>query len=377
MKLILSSKALLQVMLDTKPAINATAVLPVLECVLIRVTGKRMTVTATNLEMIIHRSLDVEAKEDFVFCVSHRDLLKVVKNIPEQPLTISVDKGFLRVIGDNLEVTIVTDHEENFPKDYEMQTVINFVLTEKMQSDLFPKLLIAKKFVSSDDLRPSMTGVYIDSKDGVARVAATDAHRLYFKKTEIPFTGEGIIGKGLIIPSIAIQSICSLFKIKSILGHPLEVEVKIDDNRIQFKSYNTTITARTIDAKYPTYDIVIPGNDELPITFSMYSKDMANAIKLCTEFSNKSTNQVKFDIDRLHVRYESSDMDWGYGVKCSQPVYESNIETEMTKAFNGKFVLEAISIFKDPYIKFRTSHSSTKPIIINDCVLIMPLMINN
>ena len=367
MKLILNSKALLQCLLALKYSINESAVLPQLANVLVVIAGKRMLLTTTDLRQTIIKETDIEAKDGFTFSVDHKALLKIVKNCSEQPLTISLKEKVLTVIGDDFVVNLEAANGNDFPLTTEIapDTKETIFVSGETKSRLFSYLQQSLPFVSKDDLRPAMTGVHFSSKDNSLSIASTDAHMLYFRDTNIAFAGTE-----LVIPSSSVKAVLDVFKSVDF------VKIERQQNRLKVSSDNATMFISLIETKYPNWRMIL---DSSLVTnkysFVMVAKDMKRMVKFCNQFSSHCTNQIKMEIDGSIIIYSSGEE--GSNAEVRAHIYEATNVAKLTIGFNGNFLLQAINIFKDDYLKISTADSNVRAMIINDCLLIMPLMIND
>src|SRR5256885_15077207 len=176
MKFIVSSSQLLKQLQHIAGVINANTVLPILEDFLFEVEKNKLTVVATDLETVMRIQMDIEAKDSGKVCIPAKILMDSLKNIPEQPLTFTIDKNFaIEITSDNGKYKVMGENPDNFPKEPTADDTTSFTMTASALVTAINKTLFA---VSNDDLRPAMTGVYFElDKKGITFVA-TDAHRL-------------------------------------------------------------------------------------------------------------------------------------------------------------------------------------------------------
>ena len=220
----------------------------------------------------------------------------------------------------------------------------------------------ALKFISKDYLRPAMQCVLIHCNEGKATLVSTDAHKLY---TSQQFDcSQNNDTKLLISESDAKR----LSKIKP-LHDVIELHILLDDNQILVDDEIINL----VDARFPDYKVVIPEYE----TFMEFEKDsFVKNIKKVIPYANKSTSQVNFHLNGS-IALHTQDVDFSFECDAEMPYISKNfIDTDI--AFNGKFLLETCSIFKDKTLKFYSEGKNTKGAIIsngNESVLLMPLMI--
>src|SRR5580765_4935821 len=184
MKFIVSSSALLKQLQHINGVINANTVLPILEDFLFEIQKNKLTVVATDLETVMKVQLDVEAKENGRVCIPARILIDSLKNISDQPLTFTIDKNFgVEITSDNGKYKVMGENPDNFPKEPTADDTTSFEISAAALITAINKTLFA---VSSDDLRPAMTGVFFEMDKKGLQCVATDAHRLVrYKRKDV------------------------------------------------------------------------------------------------------------------------------------------------------------------------------------------------
>ncbi len=117
-------------------------------------------------------------------CIPGKILLDSLKNIAEQPLTFNIDKNFaVEITSDNGKYKVMGENPDNFPKEPAADDANSFTMTSSALVTAINKTLFA---VSSDDLRPAMTGVFFEMDPKGISFVATDAHRLVkYTRTDV------------------------------------------------------------------------------------------------------------------------------------------------------------------------------------------------
>nr|HQV07034.1 DNA polymerase III subunit beta [Chitinophagaceae bacterium] len=154
MKFIASSASLLKQLQHISGVINTNTVLPILEDFLFEVEKNKLTVVATDLETVMRVQLDIEAKDSGKVCVPSKVLLDSLKNIPEQPLTFSIDKNFgIEITSDNGKYKVMGENPDNFPKEPAADETTSFKMPASALVTAINKTLFA---ASNNDLHPAM-----------------------------------------------------------------------------------------------------------------------------------------------------------------------------------------------------------------------------
>ena len=371
MKFIVSSSALLKQLQQISGVINANTVLPILEDFLFEIEKNKLTVTATDLETVMKVHLDVEAKDSGRVCIPARILLDSLKNIAEQPLTFNIDKNFaVELTSDNGKYKVMGENPDNFPKEPAADDANSFSMTSSALVTAINKTIFA---VSSDDLRPAMTGVYFElDKKGISFVA-TDAHRLVkYTRSDVTCPQKD----SFIVPKKPLNLLKG-----ALPDNDDELTVSYNSNHLFVKHGGTELVCRLIDARFPDYKVVIPPDN--PYKMNVSRSDFQSALRRVSVFSNKSTNQVALTISGNELQLASQDVDFSFeGNERMACTYDGE---DLQIAFNAKFLIEMLNGAETADVNMELS-TPTKAGIIRPgeqeanedlLMLVMPLMLNN
>ncbi len=370
MKFIVSSSQLLKHLHQISGVINANTVLPILEDFLFEIENNKLTVVATDLETVMKVHLDIEAKDSGRVCIPSKILLDSLKNIAEQPLTFNIDKNFgIEITSDNGKYKVMGENPDNFPKEPVADTATSFTMPSSALVTAINKTLFA---VSSDDLRPAMTGVYFELNETGITCVATDAHRLVrFKRTDVNCPKADT----LIVPKKPLNLLKS-----ALPNNEDELKISYNSNHLFVSHNGTELVCRLIDARFPDYKVVIPVDN--PYKMTVNKNDFQNALRRVSVFSNKSTNQVALSISGSELQLASQDVDFSFeGNERMSCRYDGE---DLQIAFNAKFLIEMLSAADTDEVTIELS-TPTKAGIIKPTeteeneellMLVMPLMLN-
>lgn len=370
MKFIASSSTLLKQLQHISGVINANTVLPILEDFLFEVEKNKLTVVATDLETVMRVQLDIEAKDSGKVCIPARILIDSLKNIPEQPLTFTIDKNFgIEITSDNGKYKVMGENPDNFPKEPAADDTTSFTATAEALVTAINKTIFS---TSNDDLRPAMTGVFFELDKKGMQCVATDAHRLVrYRRTDVkcPKTDNFIVPrKPLNLLKAALPS------------NNDEITISYNSNHLFVKHGTTQMSCRLIDARFPDYKVVIPADN--PYKLTVTKADFQSALRRVSVFSNKSTNQVVLSIAGSELELRAQDIDFSFEgderMKCQ---YSGE---DMMIAFNARFLIEMLSATDSEEVVLELSTPTKagliKPVEQDESeellMLVMPLMLN-
>jgi DNA polymerase III subunit beta len=364
----ISVKKAKQPFLSLFKAINANTVLPILEDILITRRDGCTEFSATDLENILSIEMP-DSGDDAMFLFPGRELRYLVYNSISDVVDILVsdNSGQPKLTAKNgrFKLEIQADKISDYPKPVEFKSDKKLTIDTK---ELLPFLGNAIPYMSRDDLRPSMTGVCFKDWKGMINIVATDAHRLYWHP--ICKTPAEYKGCEFIVSRKAVQLIIELFKTEK------TISIEIGNPHLKFSNDGKSLITRPIDVRYPDFAQVIPTT--LPLSLHFSRTELIQALTLCQHFTNKSTQQLVINLSPDKAELSGGDNDFAIQFSHSIPVKKTNIDTFAPYLFgvNCKFLLQALSCSKDELVLLQTEMMPLKAMIVDRCILIMPLMIN-
>lgn len=371
MKFIVSASSLLKHLQQISGVINANTVLPILEDFLFDIEDKKLNIIATDLETVMRVQMDVESKVNGKVCIPAKILIDSLKNIADQPLTFNIDKNYaVEITSDNGKYKVMGENPDNFPKEPVADDTNTFTMSSTALVTAISNTLFA---VSSDDLRPAMTGVFFELTKDAIQFVATDAHRLVrYKRTDVSCPKVD----NFIVPKKPLNLLRN-----ALPNNEDELKISYNSNHLFVTHGSTQLVCRLIDARFPDYKVVIPTDN--PYKLVINKTDFQNALRRVSVFSNKSTNQVALSISGSELQLAAQDVDFSFeGNERMNCQYDGE---DLQIAFNAKFLIEMLSAADSTEIKMELS-TPTKAGIIKPTeqadneevlMLVMPLMLNN
>lgn len=372
-KFIVDSSQLHKRLSSISGVITNSPVVPVLECFLVDVTPGKLIATASDLSITLVTHVPVESNDTFSVCIPAKLLLDTVKNIPAQPITISLGES-----GSNVEVKtengvykIAIENAGDYPRvKYIDKDIAPIKVNSSWLSNAIQNTLYA---VSNDDLRPAMNGISFEINDNGSTLVSTDGHRL---SRYISSDVKSPVSSSVIVPKKA------AILLKGILGNNEEINIKFSTSHVEFKNSNVLVSARIIDERFPDYQNAIPTSNDKIATID---KDaLLSALKRVLIYSNKSTSQVRLEFNSNTLSISAEDLEYSNeakeGVECQYS------EDTFVIGFNGKLLIEALSNINSDTVNIEMSQPNRpgiiKPVYNEDVkddilALVMPVMLNN
>ncbi len=331
MRFIVTSTALLKNLQQISGVISANTVLSVLEDFLFELKGNTLTLTATDLETMMRVQMDVnDAQGEGRICIPSKILTDYLKNLPEQPITFNINEQDLSIemSSDVGKYKIGGEKADDFPKEPAPGDTTSFSMSSIALIESINKTLFA---VSNDTLRPAMTGVYFEmGKDGMTFVS-TDAHRLVqYRRTDVSCPAK----EGFVVPKKPLQQLRA-----TLPSDESQLQIAYNSSHLFVTGNRLSMSCRLIDARFPDYKAVIPGDN--PYKLSINRNDFVSALRRVSIFANKTTNQVVLEINGNSLQLSAQDIDFSYEGKETLNCQYSG--EDMKIAFNAKLMVEMVN----------------------------------
>ena len=374
MNFIVSSTYLLKNLNSISGVITSNPVVPILENVLFEIQNGNLLITASDLQTSVLVELQVESKEDGSVAIPAKILIETLKNLPEQPVTFSIDEQNynIEINSDNGRYKLAGENSADFPKVPEVNDGYPSVLDSNVLNSAISNTIFS---TSTDELRPAMTGVFFKLSSQSCSFVSTDGHRL------VKYIRNDVIGDEVEHDMILPRK--SLNLLKSILPTEKASEIKLEFNAANaFFSYeNVKMVCRLIDERYPDYENVIPSDNSNIIT--LVKSDILSSLKRISIYANKTTNQVRLKISGSEILISAEDLD--FSNEANERISCEHDGEDIEIGFNAKFLIEMLSNLNSEKISFKLSEPNKAGLIIPEeirdeediTMLVMPVMLND
>ena len=372
MKFIVSSSALLKQLSMINGVITTNPVVPILENFLFEISDSKLVVTASDLQTSMITQLEVEAKEEGNIAVPAKILLETLKNLPEQPVTFSIDEETysIEISSDNGRYKLAGENATDFPK----VPVVTDGYSVNMSSGVLASAINNSIFATSnDELRPAMTGVLLEMKDTSTTFVATDGHRLVrYRRVDIAAD----MDNSVIIPRKALNLLKT-----TLPGENTNVNVEYNASNAYFKFDTISMICRLIDERFPDYQNVIPTDNENHMTINRM--EILSSLRRIAIYANKTTHQVRLKITGSELQISAEDLD--FSNEANERLSCEHDGEDIEIGFNAKFLIEMLNNLDSTEITMLLSAPNRAGLILpkdkNDnediLMLVMPVMLNN
>jgi DNA polymerase III subunit beta len=320
-------------------AVSPNNTLPVLNNILLKAEGKKLFLSATNLEIAINASIDADVKNEGALTVPAKVLTGYVSLLRDEKVDLSVVNGTtleVETTGSDTKMKGISSDE--FPLLPKLDKPDSFKLPCKSLGKMIEDTVFS---ASTNISRPVLTGLFWKIAGKTMKLAATDSYRLSEKTVEL----EKDLGLDLsfILPS---KTAHELAKVLSLTNQG-EIEVKVTKNQIKFKVDGIELMSRLIEGNYPDYQKILP--KESKTSARLKTEDMVLGLKKVSVIVKENNNNVKVSIEDGKVLISSDETQVGQGT------VELPAETEGEKlvaALNVQYLLDVLSHIGDNQVNF-------------------------
>ncbi|MCK4569673.1 MAG: DNA polymerase III subunit beta [Bacteroidales bacterium] len=373
MRFIVSSSLLSKNLTALSGVLNTSNTLPILDDFLFELKEDALMITASDLETTMTVSIPLDKAEDpGAVTIPAKILIDTLKTFSDIPVQFTINKDTLGVeisAGDG-KYKLSGHKSDEFPQAPELEDTVSVSIESELMVNAINKTLFA---TGNDELRPVMSGVFLELTPDDITWVATDAHKLVrYRRTDFSASESA----SFIMPKKPLN------QLKNILSAS-EGAISIDYNQTnaEFNFENVKMTCRLIDGKYPNYEAVIPTDNPHKLTIDRVS--LLNSIRRVAIFANQSTHQVRFKLSGKELLLSAEDIDFSNEARerltCS---YEGD---DMEIGFNSRFLQEMLNNIESEEIIIEMSapnragilHPVTKENEAEDVLmLVMPVMLN-
>lgn len=332
MKFNVHGKTLQQQLAAVSKVVNAKNALSILDNFLLEVKGDTLYITGSDQETDMTARMDITNRDDDgKIAINARRLMEVVKEVSNFPLVFEIDDNSgsvdLQFPGGHFEFMGVdaAEYPQNFATDD--LSVEMIIPAEVIQKGLDYTLFA----ISTDTIRPMMTGVYWDFHEEDITFVGSDTHKLvrYINSSYHPNRETSFIlpGKPAGI-------------LRSLIGKETDnIKIRKDDKSAIFTFGEFRLGCRFVKGNYPNYNRVIPQDNPNELTIDR--QVLLAAMRRVSLFASKSSSLVKMTMDANETLLQSQDLD--YSTRADERVACSYEGNPLSIGFNSVYMIEVLN----------------------------------
>jgi len=333
MKFNVNQQDLQQALNYCQGVIEKRSTLPILSNILLDASNSKLTITATDLDLIfIHQLSNVEILDEGKTTTTSSIMYDIIRKLTSGKkinLTLT-DVSKLQVESEKSIFNLNCISATEFPLTDENFNENEFTIKSKQLLKLLNK---CKFSVSNDETRHYLSGIYfhqteVEDKNYLTAVA-TDSHRMSISKIRLD---EKIEFDPIILPKKTIFQLCSLLD-----TYDGDVKVSNLKSKIKFELNNSILISKLIDGKFPNYIQVIPKNNQKKLEIDL--KLFLNSVDRVASVSLDKKDGVKFNLSKDTLNLSVNNSNSGDGKETLNVKFDHDLEI----SFNSRYLIDVAS----------------------------------
>ncbi|MBM4310394.1 MAG: DNA polymerase III subunit beta [Deltaproteobacteria bacterium] len=370
MKIKIKKTILLNALSRIQGIVEKNSIKPITSNALFKASNKKITLSATNLQIAIKTNLsDVKIEKEGQISLNAKKIFEIVKNIAEEFLIIEEKDNFhVSISAGKTFIEMLGLPPEDFP-DFEEEKN-DF---KEWNKNIFLEMINLTSFsISRDESKPNICGSFIEYiEDGIIRMVTTDGYRLSIveeKSKKIFDLNEGI--------TIPVKGINEIYKILLEKKDEEKIYVSVKKNIFILKINDVELYIRLLEKKYPNYKVIIPGEGYNKKIIKLDKNKLREALKIMCVIANENNRPVYFRFldNNLSLHTEDSD----FGSAREDIILKDKAEKEINFCINGSYLIDIINVLEEDFI-IEYFEEENKPIVVkkekkdNVKYIIMPM----
>jgi DNA polymerase III subunit beta len=359
-------------------AVSTRSTMPVLGNILLEAKDNQLRLAATNREIGINCWIGAKVEDEGAITVPARLLTEFVNSLPPeridmelavrtQTLSLHCARYSANMKGiDAFDFPLIPTAGDGAEESTTAQ-VIDGVRLELEPAGLRKMIEQVIFAASSDESRPTLTGVEVKFKDDRLAMAATDGYRLSIRSTRLS-QGLALEPLTVIVPA---KSLGELARISADAdeNRPVLVIVTQARNQILFQLWGkgeegrgafhrVELVSELIDAKFPPYEGIIPKTHTTRTIVDTAS--LLKAVRVAFLFARDNANIVRVNVlpgDGGQVRLAATSNEMGDSVNEIDALVEGD---ELDIAFDARYLIDVLGQIDQPQVVLETTQA-TRP----------------
>jgi DNA polymerase-3 subunit beta len=349
MKFSASREAILEPLQAVIGVVERRQTMPILSNVLLALASKKLSVTATDLEVELVAQSDVGAESGGEVTVPGRKLHDICRALPEgSKVDVSVSGERLSLKAGRSRFTLSTLKAGDFPTIDDIAAQHSLVVP---QTDLH-KLLTRTQFsMAQQDVRYYLNGLLLETSEKTLRAVATDGHRLALAEIEL---GNKVAKDGqVIVPRKGVLELNRLLETEG------DLNVSLGASHIRVEKAGLRLTSKLIDGRFPEYQRVIPKG---PTSALKADRDaLRDALQRTAILSNEKYRGVRLELSANSVTMQANNPEQEEAVETLEVEYSGSA---MEIGFNVNYLLDALGAIEGSQVEIGLTDSNSSCLIV-------------
>ena len=354
MKFVIDKNIILENLINVTKAISSKNIIPILNGIKFELNNDGLYLTASNNDLTIKTLIEKKeikhVENEGIIIVQSKFIVDIIRKMPTDEIEFEVMDGFkIKISSGNSEYNLNCLDPSEYPS-IKLEEHKNPIV---LRTDVLKGIISQTSFaISTQELRPILTGINIRITGDVLECIATDSYRLAKKTIKLNSAVKDDIN--IVIPGK------NILELDRIIVEDEDIELHIFNNKILFKYKNIIFQSNLLAGTYPNTSNLIPTEFNIMLNTSLNEYfDAIDRASLITESKNKNIVKMKLEKNEVTISSVASEL----GKVEEKLIVESNTLDNLEISFSARFMLEALKTFKDEQILILLN-GEIKPIVI-------------
>jgi DNA polymerase-3 subunit beta len=345
-------------------AVSPRTSVQILAGIMLEARESRLALSATDMEISLRVSLEVQAAEEGAVVVPGRLLVDIVRLLPGEDVTLEhrADESALSVQSGSASYRLHTYDAGDFPRLPDVEGDATFSVERAALLDTIAKV---SRSASRDESRPVLTGVLVRFEGEKVVMAATDSYRLSVKETVL----EEPPGRELeaIVPARALGELARIGQ----ATEAARLSLGVQENQVVFGVDGVWLTARRIDGQFPNYKQLLPEAFEAEV--DLPRQELLDVVRRVSLMAARRTPlRLRFEPGELTISTQTPDIG---EARESMPIEYAGDAMEI--GFNADFLRDGLESVADERVRLKLISPLRPGLIVGEgedfLYLIMPI----
>ena len=356
-------------------AVATRTTLPITNNVLLATDQSRLKLAATNLEMAISCWIGAKVEEEGAITVPARLLIEFINSLPNDKVDISLPSQTktLELKCARFEARISGIDAKDFPPIPKIEQGI----TTKVEVEALHRGITQVVFAAAtEESRPVLTGVDAEFDGDLLTLAAADGFRLAVYKLSLaaPVSQKTKV----IIPA---RTLAELNRLMTDQEEAVEIMVNPNKSQALFRLKNIELVSQLVQGTFPNYAQLIPQSYNTRVVVDVAA--FLRAAKTASIFARDGSGIVRLMVapgaeltpGKMTISARSEEIGDDVGE------IDAIVEGEEAKiAFNGKYLIDVLSVLREPQVALETTNPSSpgviRPVGVDNYIhVVMPMFV--
>jgi len=310
----------------------------------------QIEVHATDLEVGLRYKLKAESvKDPASLCLPCGTLAGLLKECTEDVVTLDTEgsKGILKIGRDRFE--ILGQESSDFPEVPDLGEGATVKIPGEDLGLMIDRTIFA---AAREQGRYAINGVFMQYKDKLLELVATDGRRLAYCKKKLKAGGG--LDDGVIVPIKMMQEIR---KLCGRVGKEGTVDIAVRGRSVLVRGgpeeAQMTLSSLVVEGIFPKYQQVIPKDCEKEASFKR--ETISQALRKAQYLTSDDTRTVNFTFSPGTVLIEARSPDKGVAAVTVEVEYAGD---KLQIAFNPQYVQEALKVLTEDNLRLEMKDGS-------------------